>query len=32
MKNGKIIEQGNHAELMSQGGFYKELYDSRLDA
>ena len=32
MKNGKIIEQGNHAELMSRGGFYKELYDSRLDA
>ena len=32
MKNGKIIEQGNHAELMARGGFYKELYDSRLDA
>lgn len=32
MKNGKIIEQGSHAELMAQGGFYKELYDSRLDA
>ena len=26
MKNGKIIEQGNHEYLMKLGGFYKELY------
>ena len=26
MKNGKIIEQGNHEYLMNLGGFYKELY------
>lgn len=27
MKNGKIIEQGNHKELLLQNGFYKELYE-----
>ena len=26
MKDGKIIEQGNHQELMDKNGFYKELY------
>ena len=26
MKDGKVIEQGSHEELMEQGGFYKELY------
>lgn len=26
MKNGKIIEQGNHEYLMGLNGFYKELY------
>ena len=29
MKNGNIIEQGNHEQLMAQGGFYSELYDSQ---
>jgi len=27
MENGKIIEQGNHTELVSKNGFYKELYE-----
>ena len=31
MKDGSIIEQGTHAELMEQNGFYAELYNSRLD-
>lgn len=26
MKDGNIIEQGNHEELLKQGGFYAELY------
>lgn len=29
MKDGDIIEQGNHKSLMKQGGFYAELYNSR---
>lgn len=29
MKEGNIIEQGNHEELLGQGGFYKELYESQ---
>lgn len=29
MKNGNIIEQGNHEQLMAQGGFYSELYNSQ---
>ena len=29
MKDGHIIEQGNHEELLKQGGFYKELYYSQ---
>ncbi len=28
MKDGKIIEQGNHRELMAQNGFYTKLYNS----
>ena len=28
MKEGKIIEQGNHEELLAKGGFYCELYNS----
>ena len=31
MKDGSIIEQGTHAELMEQSGFYAALYNSRLD-
>jgi len=29
MKNGNIIEQGTHDELLSLGGFYFELYNSQ---
>ena len=29
MKDGHIIEQGNHEELLAQGGFYKDLYYSQ---
>ena len=29
MKDGNIIEQGNHDELMKKGGFYSELYNSQ---
>lgn len=29
MKDGNIIEQGNHEELLKQGGFYKKLYESQ---
>ncbi|MCY3410025.1 MAG: ABC transporter ATP-binding protein [Candidatus Heimdallarchaeota archaeon] len=28
MKDGKIIEEGNHDELMAQKGHYSELYDT----
>lgn len=29
MKDGHIIEQGNHTSLLEKGGFYKELYESQ---
>ncbi len=29
MKDGSIIEQGNHKELLKCGGFYAELYNSQ---
>lgn len=29
MKDGHIIEKGNHKELLRLGGFYRELYDSQ---
>ena len=32
MKDGHIIEQGNHAELMSKNGFYTNLYNSQFSA
>ena len=31
MKDGNVIEQGTHTELIEQGGFYKELYNSQFD-
>lgn len=31
MKDGNIIEQGNHNELMKQNGFYAELYNSQFE-
>ena len=29
MLDGHIIEQGGHRELLRQGGFYAELYNSQ---
>ena len=29
MKDGKVIEQGNHESLLEQGGFYRHLYESQ---
>ena len=29
MKDGNIIEQGNHDELMAAEGFYADLYNSQ---
>ena len=31
MKDGNIIEQGNHDELMQQKGFYADLYNSQFE-
>lgn len=31
MKDGDIIEVGNHNELLAKGGFYAELYNSQFD-
>lgn len=31
MKDGDIIEQGNHETLLAQGGFYADLYNSRFE-
>ncbi len=31
MKDGDIIEQGNHDELIKQNGFYADLYNSQFD-
>ena len=32
MKDGDVIEHGNHNELMAQGGFYSELYNSQFES
>lgn len=29
MRDGNIVEQGSHTELMKQGGFYNDLYNSQ---
>ena len=29
MRDGKIIEQGSHEELLAKGGFYHTLYNSQ---
>ena len=31
MKDGDIVEQGSHEELMAQNGFYAGLYNSQFD-
>ncbi|SCY37111.1 ATP-binding cassette, subfamily B [Paenibacillus polysaccharolyticus] len=30
LKDGKLLEQGSHDELLKQGGFYSDLYNSQL--
>ena len=31
MKDGDIVEQGNHEELLEKGGFYSSLYNSQFE-
>ena len=32
MKDGHVIEQGNHETLLEKGGFYSTLYNSQFSA
>ena len=31
MRDGDIVEQGNHEELLAQNGFYTNLYQSQFE-
>lgn len=31
LKDGDILESGNHEELLEKGGFYAELYNSQFE-
>ena len=31
MKDGHIVEQGDHDALLAQGGFYAKLYNSQFE-
>ena len=31
MKDGHIVEQGDHDELLAKGGFYAKLYNSQFE-
>lgn len=31
MRDGDIVEQGNHEELITKGGFYADLYNSQFE-
>ena len=31
MKDGDIVEQGNHEQLLAKGGFYADLYNSQFE-
>ena len=31
MKDGDIVEQGTHNELLAKGGYYADLYNSQFD-
>jgi ATP-binding cassette subfamily B protein len=31
MRDGDIVEQGSHEELLEAGGFYANLYNSQFD-
>ena len=30
LKNGQIIQEGNHEQLITQKGYYKELYNKQI--
>ena len=32
MREGDIVEQGTHEELLAQGGFYADLYNSQFES
>ena len=32
MKDGDVIESGNHEELMAKGGFYCDLHNSQFES
>lgn len=32
LKDGKILETGNHQELMNENGFYASLYNSQFES
>jgi ATP-binding cassette subfamily B protein len=32
LRDGDIVEQGNHDELLARGGFYAELYNSQFES
>ena len=32
LDGGKVVEQGNHEQLMAQNGFYRKLYESQFDS
>jgi len=31
VRDGDIVEQGTHTELMAKGGFYKQLYAAQFE-
>ena len=31
VRDGQIVEQGNHATLLARGGFYTHLYNSQFE-
>ena len=31
MRDGQVVEQGTHRELMAQNGFYRQLYEAQFD-
>ena len=32
MRDGDIVEQGNHRELLARNGFYAELYNAQFES